>query len=69
VDWLYTAWISAGTLEPDEQQRPLSQTSELKQLYAEHIQIEETIVFPHAVLVLNSGAMAAMGSEFSARRK
>jgi len=69
VDWLYTAWISAGTLELDEQQRPLSQTSELKQLYAEHIQIEETIVFPHAVLVLNSGAMAAMGSEFSARRK
>ena len=69
VDWLYTAWISAGTLEPDEQQRLLSQTRELKQLYAEHIQIEETIVFPRAVLVLNSHAIAAMGSEFSARRK
>jgi iron-sulfur cluster repair protein YtfE (RIC family) len=69
VDWLYTAWISAGMLEPDEQQRLLSQTRELKQLYAEHIQIEETIVFPRAVLVLNSHAIAAMGSEFSARRK
>jgi iron-sulfur cluster repair protein YtfE (RIC family) len=69
VDWLYTAWISASLLEPDEQQRLLSQTRELKQLYAEHIQIEETIVFPHAVLVLNSHAIAAMGSEFSTRRK
>jgi iron-sulfur cluster repair protein YtfE (RIC family) len=69
VDWIYTAWISAGILGPDEQQRLLSQTRELKQLYAEHIQIEEAIVFPRAVLVLNSHAIAAMGSEFSARRK
>jgi iron-sulfur cluster repair protein YtfE (RIC family) len=69
VDWLYTAWISTGMLESNEQQQLLSQTQRLKRLYAEHIQIEETIVFPHAAQVLNSQVLAAMGSEFSARRK
>jgi iron-sulfur cluster repair protein YtfE (RIC family) len=69
VDWLYTAWISAGTLEQDKQQRLLAEKRELRQLYAGHIQIEETIVFPRAVMVLTSGAVAATGAEFSARRK
>jgi iron-sulfur cluster repair protein YtfE (RIC family) len=69
VDWLYTAWISAGMLEPGDEQRLLSQTQWLKQLYAEHIHIEETVVFPRAAQVLNSQTIAAMGYEFSARRK
>jgi iron-sulfur cluster repair protein YtfE (RIC family) len=69
VDWLYTAWISAGTLEQDKQQRLLAEKRELRQLYAGHIQIEETTVFPRAVMVLTRGAVAATGAEFSARRK
>ncbi len=69
VDWLYTAWISAGVLEVNDEERLVSQTRELKQLYAEHIHIEETIVFPHAAQVLSSEAIACMGDEFSARRK
>lgn len=69
VDWLYTAWISAGVLEPGDEERLLSQARELKQLYAEHILIEETVVFPHAAQVLNREAIASMGDEFSARRK
>ena len=69
VDWIYTAWISAGMLEFGEQHRLLSQTRQLKQLYSEHIQIEETVVFPLAAQLLNGQALAAMGSEFIARRK
>jgi hemerythrin-like domain-containing protein len=69
VDWIYTAWVSVGILESDQQQRLLSQTRRLKQLYAEHIQIEETIVFPRASQVLDDQALAAMRSEFIARRK
>jgi hemerythrin-like domain-containing protein len=68
VDWLYTAWISAGILGPDEQQRLLSQTRSLKQLYAEHIQVEERIVFPHALKTLDSKTVAAIGQEFRDRR-
>jgi hemerythrin-like domain-containing protein len=69
VDWIYTAWISVGTLEPDEQQRLLSQTRQLKQLYAEHIQVEERIVFPHALQMLDSRTIAAIGQEFRDRRR
>lgn len=69
VDWLFTDWISADTLEPEDEQRLLSQTRGLKQLYAEHIQFEEKIVFPHAAQVLDVQAIAAMGYEFSTRRK
>src|ERR1035437_4282242 len=69
VDRLYAAWISAAMLEPGDQQRLLSQTRQLKQLYAEHIQIEETIVFPRAEQVLDGKALAAMESEFIARQK
>ena len=43
VDWLYTAWISVGILESGDQQRLLSDTASLKQLYKEHIEIKETI--------------------------
>ena len=69
VDWIYTAWISVGMLEFGEQHRLLSQVRQLKQLYSEHIQIEETVVFPRAAQLLNGQALAAMGSEFIARRK
>jgi len=69
VDWIYTAWISVGTLEPDEQQRLLSQTRQLKQLYAEHIHVEERIVFPHALQMLDSRTIAAIGQEFRDRRR
>jgi len=69
VDWLYTAWISAGTLESAQQQQILSQTRQLQQLYSEHIQIEETVVFPRAAQVLDEPALAAIASEFIARRK
>ena len=68
VDWLYTAWISTGILELDDQRRLLSQTTRLKQLYAEHIQIEEAIVFPRALQMLDRGAIAAIGKEFRDRR-
>ena len=68
VDWLFTAWISAGTLESDEQQRLLSETRLLKQLYGEHIQVEERIVFPHALQVLDSRTITAIGQEFRSRR-
>jgi hypothetical protein len=46
-----------------------SQTERLKQLYSDHIVVEETIVFARAVQVLDSHAIAAIGTEFRFRRK
>ena len=41
VDALYSAWIAAGLLSPEDEQRLLSATERLKHLYEEHIQVEE----------------------------
>jgi hemerythrin-like domain-containing protein len=68
VDSLYTAWIAAGSLGSDEQHRLLSQTRKLKQLYTQHIQVEEGIVFPNALETLDSETVAAIGREFRDRR-
>jgi len=69
VDWLYTAWISSGILEDSDQAALLAQTTSLKRLYADHIVVEETDVFPRAALALDSDSLAEMGREFSIRRK
>lgn len=69
VDALYTAWIAAGHLNPEDEQRLQSATKQLKHLYEEHIQIEEKTVFPRATGMLDSQTIAAIGQEFQARRK
>jgi hemerythrin-like domain-containing protein len=69
VEHTYLAWIASGALGPDETRQLLSETGKLKQLYSEHIQVEETIVFTHAAKVLDSQTIAAIGSEFRVRRQ
>ena len=69
VDTLYSAWIAAGVLGTEDEQRLRSSTEKLKHIYQEHIQIEEKIVFPRAVEMLNSRTIAVIGQEFRARRE
>lgn len=68
IEHLYMDWISSGTLVQDDENRLLSKVKQLKELYAEHIQVEETVVFPHAAQVLDAHAIAAIGTEFIMRR-
>ena len=69
IERLYSAWIESDGLGLEEAQQLRSQTARLKQLYSDHIQVEETIVFTHAIQVLDSHAIAAIGTEFRFRRK
>ena len=69
VERLYSVWIESGGLGPEDTRLLLSQTARLKQLYSDHIQVEETIVFARASQVLDSHAIAAIGTEFRFRRK
>ncbi len=69
VESLFSTWITAGALSPQDQQQLLSSTTQLENLYAEHIQVEEKIVFPRAVAMLDSQTLATIGREFHARRK
>lgn len=69
VERFYSIWIESGSLGSEETQLLLSQTARLKQLYSDHIQVEETTVFARAILALDSHAIAAIGTEFRFRRK
>jgi hemerythrin-like domain-containing protein len=68
VDRLFRAWIASGSLSETERQALLSAAGRLQTLYAGHIQVEEAVVFPRAAAVLDAKTIAAMGSEFRARR-
>lgn len=68
VEALYRKWMYARSLISSDQQALLSATSELRRIYTEHIRLEESSVFPHAAQVLDKAAIAAMGTEFQARR-
>jgi hemerythrin-like domain-containing protein len=69
VERLYVAWIESGGLSSYDTVQLLSETARLKQLYSDHIQTEETIVFARALQVLDSHAIEAIGTEFRFRRK
>jgi hemerythrin-like domain-containing protein len=69
VERLYSRWIELGSLGPAETQQLLSHAARLKQLYSDHIQVEESIVFARASQVLDSREITAIGTEFRYRRK
>jgi len=69
VDSIYNGWLAQGSLQPVDQLRLKTTTAEMEHLYKEHIQVEETIVFPPAVELFNCETIAAMGLELSIRRK
>ncbi|MES2222602.1 MAG: hemerythrin domain-containing protein [Acidobacteriota bacterium] len=69
VEQLYSTWIDSGALGEQETKHLLSQTARLRQLYSEHIQIEELIVFARASHALDSQTIATIGAEFQSRRK
>ncbi|MGB8478350.1 MAG: hemerythrin domain-containing protein [Acidobacteriaceae bacterium] len=69
IERLYSTWIESGGLDPEDTQRLLSQTARLRQLYSDHIKVEESSVFARAIEVLDSQTIAAIGTEFRFRRK
>ncbi len=65
----YAKWIAERSLNTEEWIWLIAITEKLQRLYKEHIQIEENLVFPFAADRLDRTAVAAMGSEFKARRE
>lgn len=65
---LYRGWIALGSLGSEDRQALLAATDRLQRLYAGHIQVEESVVFPRAAAMLDAQAIAAIGSEFRERR-
>lgn len=68
VDRLCTAWLQNGVQSAEQQAALRTATAQLKALYAQHIEVEEKLVFPRAAACLGRQALAAMGQEFRQRR-
>ena len=69
VERHYSTWIESDHLGLEETKQLCAQTERLRELYSNHIQVEETVVFARAIQVLDSHAIAAIGTEFRFRRK
>jgi hemerythrin-like domain-containing protein len=68
VAQLFSAWIARGVLASGDRPLLLSATQRLKGLYADHIRVEEEIVFPYAARVLDRDRIREIGRELQARR-
>jgi hemerythrin-like domain-containing protein len=69
VEQLYSALIESGELEAEKARYLLAETARLKQLYSDHIEVEEKVVFVRAAEALDEQTIAAIGTEFRFRRK
>jgi len=65
---LYLKWISSGLFTEQEYAELHSCTLSLRQLYRDHIRIEEQVVFPRAAQLLDRDTIRAIGDEFRQRR-
>jgi hemerythrin-like domain-containing protein len=65
---LFSRWLAEGDLHVVDRNRLRAVMSKLQQIYAEHIRLEEDVVFPCASRLLDRQAVAAIGAEFRARR-
>ena len=68
VDEIYSKWITAGRMAPQDEAQLVAATRRLKSLYEAHIQVEEKFVFPRASARLSQEIIQTIGREFRRRR-
>jgi hemerythrin-like domain-containing protein len=68
VDRLFMTWLNGSALNSEQQEQLESAMTRLEQLYASHIEREETILFPAAAKLLSREELADIGEEFRRRR-
>jgi hemerythrin-like domain-containing protein len=68
IDLLGRRWLAKGQLSSDEVQELGQALTRLSGLYARHIAIEDTELFPLAAQVLPRGELDAVGREMADRR-
>lgn len=68
VDELGQTWLRDGRLSNEEAQRLLDLLHGLRETYQEHIEIEETKLFPFAAKILTTVDLEEIGKEMAHRR-
>ncbi|HEY3412473.1 MAG TPA: hemerythrin domain-containing protein [Armatimonadota bacterium] len=68
VDVLGRKWLDEGTLPPEDTGRLVEAITRLRSMYASHIALEDTFVFPLAGRVLDEESLSSVGREMADRR-
>lgn len=68
VDTLLDEWLRGGALSGGRGAALVGALERLQRLYADHIHVEDSEVFPLAATLLSKDALAQVGSEMRARR-
>jgi len=68
VDELGRSWLGGGRLNEGDTQRLLTLLRGLRETYQEHIEIEETRLFPFAARILTALDLQEIGKEMAHRR-
>lgn len=68
VDQLGRAWLSNGMLTVEAAERLIQLLHGLRETYEEHIETEETELFPFAAKLLTPGDLQEVGKEMARRR-
>jgi hemerythrin-like domain-containing protein len=68
VDLRGQQWLQAGRLPASARQELRLWLEELRVLYHDHIQVEESRIFPLAGKILTANALISLGQEMRARR-
>jgi iron-sulfur cluster repair protein YtfE (RIC family) len=68
VDVLGLRWLTDGTLTASDARGLSALLEDLSILYARHIRLEETSIFPQASVLLEPGEIEGIGREMAARR-
>ena len=68
IDVLGRKWLAEGTLPPEETGRLVEAITRLRSMYASHIALEDSTVFPLAGRVLDLESLLSVGREMADRR-
>lgn len=68
VDFLCRVWLQQNTLPAQQQKRLKQLLAELKSGYAEHIRLEDEVIFPAAAKILSPEELRQIGEEMAQRR-
>ena len=68
IDTLGQRWLTEGTLDAAATERMARRLRTLRELYRNHIAIEDSQIFPLAGKALEPSAITALGREMAARR-
>lgn len=68
VELLGQEWLREGTLAPARRQELAACLQRLDEIYRDHIDLEDEVLFPTAARVLDAEQLAAIGQEMAQRR-